>query len=235
MKKFILISGYLVLTFALGLRIYFALVPPPESTLTDALTDIVPSEINGWRIKDMNMAESPESSSRITEFLNFDDALFRVFEKGDTFVGLYIAYWSPGKTSYRWAGAHTPDTCWVLNGWERVDRKHSVPFQHEGENFQPAEFGVYSKNGSAQKVYFWHLVGGEAFTYEQEGMPNVFGALLDVKHYGFNLRQEQFFIRLSSNKDLQTLKATSGFSAILDSLIAIGLNKHASIDNTTDV
>lgn len=223
MKKLILIIGFLTLFAALGLRAYFALVPPPEASLHRLLSDIVPEELSGWEIKDLDMAESPESSARISDFLNFDDALFRVFQRGDTYVGLYIAYWTPGKASYRWAGAHTPDTCWVKAGWTREDRKYSVPFEHAGESFEPAEFGVYSKDGSAQNVYFWHLVGGEAFGYMQEGDPNIFGALMDIKEHGLNLRQEQFFVRFSSNKDLETLKSMEGFNQILGSLTEIGL------------
>ena len=57
----------------------------------------------------------------------------------------------------------------------------------------------------------------------QEGDPNIFGALVDIQHHGLNLRQEQFFIRLSSNKSLEELKEMSGFDHILDSLSAIGL------------
>jgi hypothetical protein len=185
----------------------------------------VPEELNGWKIIDQDMAESPESSERISDFLNFDDALFRIFKKGDTFVGLYIAYWLPGKASYRWAGAHTPDTCWVQNGWTRLDRKYCIPFENEETPFQPAEFGIYEKDGSTQNVYFWHLVGGEAFGYEQEGGHNIFAALLDIKKYGLNLRNEQFFIRLSSNKKVEELKKVGGFNQILDSLNEIGLAK----------
>jgi len=224
MKKFILTLGITVLLLALGLRAYFAFVPSPEPTLHEALADIVPSELAGWKIKDMDMAESLESSARITDFLNFDDAIFRVFEKGDTFVGLYIAYWTPGKASYRWAGAHTPDTCWVQNGWTCTEREYSIPFLHGDAHFQPAEYGVYEKNGSAQKVHFWHLVGGTAFGYKQQDGHNILGALVDIKHHGLNLRQEQFFIRLSSNKSLEQLKETAGFSQILDSLSKIGLS-----------
>ena len=223
MKKFILLLGIAILLIALGLRAYFVFVPPPEATLHQALAEVVPSELSGWKIKDMDMAESPESSARITKHLNFDDAIFRVFEKGDTFVGLYIAYWSPGKASYRWAGAHTPDTCWVLNGWTRTDREYSIPFEHDAVAFEPAEFGIYEKNGLPQNVYFWHLVGGSAFGYEQQGGHNIFGALLDIKHHGLDLRQEQFFIRLSSNKSLEELNKIPGFSTILDGLSAIGL------------
>jgi len=225
MKKLLLILAAAALLGALSLRAYFALVPPPEATLYEALATIVPEELNGWKINDHDMAESPESSARITDFLNFDDALFRVFEKGDTFVGLYIAYWTPGKASYRWAGAHTPDTCWVQNGWTRTNREYSIPFDNKKTAFQPAEFGVYQKNGAAQNVYFWHLVGGEAFDYKQEGGHNIFAALLDIKKYGLNLRKEQFFIRLSSNKTIDQLKKMEGFNSILDSLNEIGLAK----------
>ena len=225
MKKILFIFAAAALLGGLSLRVYFALVPPPEPTLDVLLSDIVPEELNGWKIEDQDMAESPESSERISAFLNFDDALFRIFKKGDTFVGLYIAYWLPGKASYRWAGAHTPDTCWVQNGWTRLDRKYCIPFQNEETPFQPAEFGIYEKDGSTQNVYFWHLVGGEAFGYEQEGGHNIFAALLDIKKYGLNLRNEQFFIRLSSNKKIEELKKIGGFNQILDSLNKIGLAK----------
>ena len=225
MKKLLLIFATAALLGGLSLRVYFAFVPPPEPTLEGQLSYIVPEELNGWKIIDQDMAESPESSERISDFLNFDDALFRIFKKGDTFIGLYIAYWLPGKASYRWAGAHTPDTCWVQNGWTRLDRKYCIPFQNEETPFQPAEFGVYEKDGSAQDVYFWHLVGGEAFGYEQEGGHNIFAALLDIKKYGLNLRNEQFFIRLSSNKKVDELKKLEGFKQILDSLSEIGLAK----------
>jgi hypothetical protein len=225
MKKLLFIFAAAALLGGLSLRVYFALVPPPEPTLDDLLSDIVPEELNGWKIIDQDMAESPESSERISTFLNFDDALFRIFKKGDAFVGLYIAYWLPGKASYRWAGAHTPDTCWVQNGWTRLDRKYSIPFQNEETPFQPAEFGIYEKDGSTQNVYFWHLVGGEAFGYEQEGGHNIFAALLDIKKHGLNLRDEQFFIRLSSNKKIEELKKIGGFNQILDSLNEIGLAK----------
>ena len=223
MKKIILLLGFAILLTALGLRAYFAFVPPPETTLHEALAEIMPSEIPGWKIKDMDMAESPESSVRISNFLKFDDAIFRLFEKGDIFVGLYIAYWSPGKTSYRWAGTHTPDTCWVQSGWTRTDREYSIPFKHDEVAFEPAEFGIYEKNGRAQNVYFWHLVGGRAFSFKQQGGHNIFGALLDIKHHGLDLRQEQFFIRLSSNKSLEELNKIPGFGTILDGLSAIGL------------
>lgn len=223
MKKFILISGFLILLTALSLRAYFAFVPPPEPTLHDKLTEIVPSAIAGWEIEDMDISNSPGSSARITNFLNFDDSVVRMFRKDDTFVRLYVAYWRPGTASYRWAGAHTPDTCWVQAGWTRLDREYGIPFQGNGVDFEPAEFGIYQIKDHSENVYFWHLVAGKAFSYKQKGGHNIFGSLLDIKHHGLNLREEQFFIRLSSNQNLEDLKKLDGFNQILDSLGKIGL------------
>ena len=228
MKKPLLILAALFLLTGLGLRAYFTFVPPPDATLEESLAAIVPEKLDGWRIEDHDMADSPESSARISDFLNFDDALFRVFKKGDTFVGLYIAYWTPGKASYRWAGAHTPDTCWVQNGWTRLDREYSIPFKHGDIEFQPVEYGIYEKDGSSQNVYFWHLVGGEAFGYKQQDGHNIFAALIDVKNHGLNLREEQFFIRISSNRKIDELSELDGFSEILDSLVEIDLAKTKS-------
>ena len=153
MKKFIFICGTLLLILAIGLRAYFAFVPPPEATLEQPLAEIFPVELNGWKIQDQDMAASPESSNRISEFLKFDDALFRTYEKNSIFIGLYVAYWKPGTASYRWAGAHTPDTCWIVNGWTCSERQYAVPFTHKNTEFQPAEFGVYERRIRSKRLF----------------------------------------------------------------------------------
>ena len=223
MKKLVLAVGFLGLLTAVALQAYFKLVPPPAPTLERALKDVAPASLPGWDIEDHDLAETPESAARIEDRLLLDDALFRVYRKGDTFVVLYIAYWTPGKVPYRYAGAHTPDTCWVQAGWTCTDRAYKVPFEIGGQAYDPAEFGIYERDGSVQKVYFWHLIGGEAYGYEQQDMHNIFGALQDIREYGLNLRQEQFFIRLSSNKNLEALKAIDGFEAIAGCLAELGL------------
>lgn len=223
MKKTILILGSFTLIFAISLQAYFTFIPPPEPTLEKPLSELVPNDLPGWEVQDLKIADTPESSARISDFLKFDDAIFRSFKKGDTEIGLYIAYWSPGKASYRWAGAHTPDTCWVQAGWDCTKREYKIPFQHNGIQFEPAEYGVYETKNDRQNVYFWHLVGNEAYSYKQHNEHNIFGALIDIKDHGLNLRKEQFFIRLSSNQSIEQLKQIPEFNKILDSLATLGL------------
>jgi hypothetical protein len=231
MIKTVLSITALVLVGAFGLRVYFSLVPPPEATLTQPLSVIVPGQIDGWTVRTIPMDQSPEAAARIENFLNFDDAIFRVFEQGDTMIGLYIAYWTPGKTSYRWAGVHTPDTCWVQAGWVRKERESAVPLASLNTELKPAEFGIYAKDGLAQHVFFWHLVGGEPYRYNQQGLHNIWASLVDVREFGLNLRKEQFFVRLSSNRPLAELERLAGFDAILASLTEIGLELSPDAEN----
>lgn len=223
MKVFILATGFLIFFSVLGLKLFFVFSPPPPVSLTESISEILPTEINGWSYADFDLATSDESSDRIASFLNFDDSLYRVYKKENIHVGVYIAYWTPGKVSYRWAGAHTPDTCWVVNGWTRLDREYSIPFQVNEIKLKNAEFGIYKKDRSVENVYFWHLVGGEPFGYAQKEIPNIFGALIDIQKYGLNLRQEQFFIRISSNENLETLQSTEGFDSIISGLSQLSL------------
>ena len=223
MKVFILATGFLTFFSVLGLKLFFVFSPPPPVSLTESISEILPTEINGWSYADFDLATSDESSDRIASFLNFDDSLYRVYKKENIHVGVYIAYRTPGKVSYRWAGAHTPDTCWVVNGWTRLDREYSIPFQVNEIKLKNAEFGIYKKDRSIENVYFWHLVGGEPFGYAQKEIPNIFGALIDIQKYGLNLRQEQFFIRISSNENLETLQSTEGFDSIISGLSQLSL------------
>ena len=223
MKVFLLSFGFFVFFSVISIKLYFLFIPLPGVSLNEPISNLIPSKIDGWTYEDYDLANSEESSDRIASFLNLDDSLYRIFRNGNTHVGIYVAYWTPGKVSYRWAGAHTPDTCWVVNGWERLDRKFSVPFTANNITLKNAEFGVYEKDKRIENVYFWHLVGGEPFGYAQKEIPNIFGALLDIKKYGLNLRQEQFFIRLSSNKSLKDLNLIDGFDLIMKGLSRLNL------------
>lgn len=225
MKNVILLFIAACLLAVLGFRSYFSLVPPPEPSLKEPLAEILPKQLAGWQIEEHDMADSPEASARISDFLNFDDAIFRTYHRGDTYVGIYVAYWKPGKASYRWAGSHTPDTCWVINGWTCSERKYSVPFEQHGKIFEPAEFGIYEKNGIVQHVYFWHLIDGKSNSYKQKKHSYYLNALKDIQKHGLNQRKEQFFIRLSSNQEIETLEQLVGFESINEALWGLGMQR----------
>lgn len=222
-KKFVFYLGLAGLTTVFGFCAYFECIPPPQASLNQRLSSLFPENFKRWKVMDQDIAESPESSARISDFLNFDDVINRIYQKETLRIGLYIAYWTPGKASYRWAGAHTPDTCWILNGWTCSQREHKVPFGFANYQLEPAEFGIYHKDENAEHVYFWHIVGGRSHTYKQMGTPNIFGAINDLQKHGLNLRKEQFFVRLSSNQTIDVLKKEPLYEAILKGLVQLDM------------
>ena len=137
---------------------------------------------------------------------------------------MYVAYWT-SRQSILSLGRRTHSR--YLLGCKRLtrlDREYSIPFQVNEIKLKNAEFGIYKKDRTVENVYFWHLVGGEPFGYAQKEIPNIFGALIDIQKYGLNLRQEQFFIRLSSNEDLESLEQIDGFNEIIKGLSRLPLS-----------
>ena len=96
---------------------------PPRQAFHGALKDLVPKaeELPRWTLEYCPVAETAEMQKAVGEMLNFDDAVYAIYNNGALRISLYAAYWSPGKMSHRLIAGHTPDVCWVGGGW--VKRK----------------------------------------------------------------------------------------------------------------
>jgi hypothetical protein len=120
-----------MLVIAIALVTYTALRPLPPPTLTQPLTSVIPDQIPGWVVKDLPIAETEEMKKAVDEILNYDDAVYRNYNQGQTTISVYVAYWKPGKMSPRLIAAHTPDVCWVNNGWKCTARDFAYPISLE--------------------------------------------------------------------------------------------------------
>ncbi len=232
-KKTILAVAATVITLVFAVNIFVYILAYQKSTLEQSLASILPDVIEGWRTHDMPMAESEEMQARVQGILLYDDAVFRIFEKDGTQISVYVAYWSPGKAPYHRVAVHTPDTCWVHSGWDRLDRTHALERTVDGQPLLPMECGVFERNGNIQHVAFWHIVGNAVYNYAQTGWDTDWRSRLsrallfvnDIESHGLNLRQEQFFVRISSNRPIDDIWGEPAFQEILRSLSVIGLTR----------
>jgi hypothetical protein len=212
----------LLLCAAVGVQLY------RTSTTGDyeaplQLNRTLPLELAGWTSHDLPLAETEETKNAVANILQFDDYFSRIYRSESIEVTLYVAYWKPGKIPPRAVGVHTPDTCWVQNGWTRLSRAHAVPMAGVERAFQPAEFGTYSLRGNTLQVYFWHLVGGKTYSYEQEGLHSLTAPLQDMATFGLNQRRDQLFVRLASNVPFDQVWRDPGFARLLEALSKLGL------------
>jgi hypothetical protein len=210
------------LGLSIGLQFLDRIIPPPPPTKSGTLAETLPTNLEGWKVTDVPIAETEEMKANVESRLVYDDHVVRLYERGATAVMVYVAYWSPGKMPYRMVGAHSPDTCWVQNGWSRSSRDQwkSCP---DGRGLEfPIEFGTYERQGLLQHVIFWHLVGGETYGFDQLEGHNFLGLFHDFARFGLQQRREQFFIRVSSNRPMAELWRNPDFVSILEPITRLG-------------
>jgi len=210
----------------LGLNVYMALKPAPKPVIDQPLQNLLPPAPMGWNAEDQPLANTPEEQEQVEGVLHFDEAVYRIYDNGRAQIGVYIAHWLPGKFSPAKVGSHSPDTCWVHNGWDMLERKQSVTRDFAGGTLKPMETGVFEKSHEKVHVIFWHLVGGVPMSYDLVGWQNGLAGRIerlpalfaDFSRFGLDQRKEQLVIRLSSTESFEEMWADPGFVKFMDQL-----------------
>lgn len=224
MRKTILILVCVVLAGVIGVNAYNHFFFQPEQTLEGSLNDKIPSELPGWEIRDLPLAESEEMQNRVEGILNYTEALFREYRRGDTEFSVYIGYWEPRRMPIRLVQAHTPDICWVRNGWEVEDMEESVRLTCQGMPLMPTESRVMGRDAFTIYVYYWHVVGEDIYVNRIIGTWDRLDPIKSLFRFGLHQQQEQFFIRISSNRPLSEIWDDPDIQTIVAGLadLAIG-------------
>lgn len=238
MRRFILICLAVGLTLVMSTGLVFAfLVPDVEPTIDRSLEELLPERIPGWRSTNVPLSQTPEGEERVLAVLDLDDVFCRQYNKGDTEVMVYVAYWYPGSEPYSSVAIHNPDSCWVIAGWDVLERESNRSAEMAGYALKEHEFGVYQKEGNEVDVLFWHLLGGEPNKYIKhmlwtssgvDSFKRQFYFIFNMYQMGFDLGQDQLFVRISSNKPFEALEESGELEEILSALEGLGLTRHES-------
>jgi hypothetical protein len=182
----------------------------PTQRFLGTLKHLLPraDDLPHWSLTYSPVAETAEMQRAVGEILNFDDAVHAIYTSGDMHVAIYAAYWSPGKMSHRLVAGHTPDVCWVGGGWTPQVLPKSVDYSVAGLGTLPLEHRVYRLRERTEHVVFCHLIGGKAMSYGTAGLPPWYAAFSDLFTKGMRQREEQFFVRISSNRPWEEFQET---------------------------
>jgi len=204
---------------------------PATEAVTQSLEKTVPAEMTGWKVHSLPIAETEIMREHVKSVLRYDEAVYRVYRRGALEVTVYAAHWKSGTASYSQVGLHTPDTCWICSGWRRDQRAHATPLQVAGRALIPAETGTFSKDGASLHVMFWHLVGGRPIRYDETGWDDSWRgklhraavAVADVGRFGLRQRDDQCFVRVTSNSPLREALRDADFQSLLIHLEPLGV------------
>ena len=218
----------------LVLAVGFQLVPKvdkPHFEPPEPMAALLPADGDGWVGVDTPLGETEFMEDVVRDVLRYDDAFFRVYSKGDTTVGVYAAYWRPGSIHPIIAATHSPDLCWVNAGWTEKEHTYdlSVP-DGRGGQLTEAQYRVFTAGLSQQQeVLFWHFIGGRISGYAmgpstrwKQRLP----VLLDNQvHNQFGrIQREQVFLRISTNKTIESLLADPFWAKLTAALAPMGID-----------
>ncbi len=235
MRKILLIVVAVIVVCVAGMVVYAQWFTDTKQRFTASLSKVAPSELPGWEIDEVPLAESQGQLENVEKVLKYDQYVSRKYSKGGLEVTLYAAYWKPGKRSPIDAGGHNPDSCWVNFGWTRTLREYSISgTKIDGRELLPYEYGVYEKDGAEISAMFWHLLNGKPHAYKdhrdgwKDGVAGVIFRLPkrieDFKRFGLNQRREQLFIRISFNgKDFDKVLENPDFAEFMESIAGLGI------------
>lgn len=194
----------------------------------------LPRDLRGWTGKDLRLGTTEASSSAVEKTLGFDDVYYREFTSNGRTISLYVAYWGPGKMPLQLVASHTPDRCWVENGWSCEQMKHQVAVEGGDAVSAPGEWRIFSTPGGQKlTVLFWHKTGLGFYNYGERSnkLPSAWRWWRDAAMQAFRAPGEQYFVRLTSDCPFEALKNDPGWGQLLVGLRQIGLSSMRTTDS----
>lgn len=194
------------------------------------LAQRVPVELPGWTSREEPLGPTELVKSEVERILNYDDVVNRVYTKGAVRVGIYVAYWAPGRMPVQKVASHTPDRCWTENGWRCLEMRFAEPVAEAGIRLNDAQWRIFEPPGGLgpkEYVLFWHLVGSQLYDYGDRfnATPAPVQWWRDTVKYAFSGSDAQYFIRVTSNRDFGELAGDPAWQRLLTALAELGL-KH---------
>ena len=229
-KYFNILVGFSVL-IVVSLQLVAWAMPASPNVIDRLLSDIIPSEIEGFEFEILPLESIGITLKDIDKHLGHDDIFYGKYTHENFAVNVYVSFWKPGKSPYDLAGYHSPDVCWLSQGWVREDREYAVEKKLGHISLKPVEFGVYSMDGAQTEVLFWHLIGGKPNRYKTAVFHTTMAARFDrmlnmfrdAKRLGIGNPSEQLFIRISSETSFDELWPQADFQRLLVSLKPLGI------------
>lgn len=197
------------------------------------LSTAVPAVLPGWTSKDEPLGPNELVRSAVERTLNFDDHVYRIFTKGTLRVGVYVAYWAPGRMPLQKVASHTPDRCWSENGWNCTDMRFAEGIAVPGVTLRPAQWRIFTPPGAPEAreyVLYWHLVGDRLYDYGERfnKRPDIVKWWRDTLDYAFAGSEAQYFVRLTSNRPFAEFTDDTGWQELIAALGRIGLAENTA-------
>lgn len=186
----------------------------------------IPSSMDDWVVEDRPIAESPEMQEIVEGILRYDAAIYRTYKKGAVEISVYLAYWQPGKVHREAVDTHTPDICWVANGWTMKKLPGLGQYKTREGTVGIPNYRKFDAHGFDLTVLYWHIEGSQLLRShsvedsKQGAGERIIQRISQVWQTISAKPEDQLFVRVSSNGDIAGQLELPPVAAVLD-LVAV--------------
>ncbi|MBM3853025.1 MAG: exosortase-associated EpsI family protein [Verrucomicrobia bacterium] len=188
----------------------------------------IPRELPGWQGRTLPLGPTERLAQDFESILNLNAFVYTEFRQGEKRIAVYCAYWRPGQMPIQVTAAHTPDRCWTKNGWKLLENRFSEEIGNDGSVLLPAQWRAFAPPGVDDEVcyvLFWHLVGNDLYDYGHrfQRLPSPLLWWQNAMQYAILGPQEQYFVRVTSNRPFGELNYDLGWRELVAALAKFGL------------
>jgi hypothetical protein len=204
-----------------------------DSDTFGELSTALPTQFIGWEVRDIPIGETESISEATKEILGSDNIIHREYKKSGMILTVFVVHWSfRNKVLPREIAFHSPDHCWTRVGFQRKKYDDDYVLNIPGAKIYDGKYRVFSIQKLNIDVVFWQTFGGEVinFTKGEELVPKDTTILDDFISGRAFKSCEQYFVRISSNVDILTIKDTPLFYEIANALRPIGIVDYSSLE-----
>lgn len=229
MKQILIIGAFLLLIGAAAIQVGWR--REVSAGKGKHLHDAVPSQLVGWTEQDIPLGPNEAARGAVEKTLHYDDVFNREYRSARGVVSVYIAYWGPGSMPTQLVASHTPDRCWVENGWHCDEVKHHETLAGRTMVLRAGEWRIFTAPDKQKlQVQFWHMVGDETYDYGDRvnRVPSAWRWCRDAARQVFRSPPEQYFIRVTSDRPFAELAGDPGWEVLLGKLAVLGARNQES-------
>ena len=194
-----------------------------DSAYKDILEKTIPIKIGKMQGKELPLGNTEEVIRASEKILFVSDFLNREYTTADNKkFTLYISYWVKNKMRITDSATHTPDRCWVKNGWTnhsehaKIDTSLSV----NGKKLKPAYSRVFSIKAQThtekRNVLYWFIADKKHYNFGKEKSSHIPNPFVWLKGALFVGSPEMYFVRIDSTHNIKELFKDKDFQKLLN-------------------
>ena len=198
-----------------------------DSAKKGFLAKAIPARIGSLTSVEKPLGNTEELVRASEKILMVSDFLNREYTLADgRKFSLYISYWVKNKMRITDAASHTPDRCWVKNGWKNNAEfsKINSSLSAGGRKLMPAYSRAYTISvgdfapEQKRSVLYWFVADGKHYDFGKDKISHIPNPIVWLKSAILVGSPHKYFIRIDSSGDLAAILEDPDVQKLLVSL-----------------